>query len=116
MQAGVPEGSVLSPILYSRYVPQEPGVFHPSLQTTPVCRRQIVRRVFFSESYSAVSAQWTWCERWNIKINEEKTQAIYFSHRRGPPEFHLTLIAWNIPFVIAENTSVQTSKAELHGD
>jgi hypothetical protein len=23
-----------------------------------------------------------WCERWHIKINEIKTQAIYFSHQR----------------------------------
>jgi hypothetical protein len=41
----------------------------------------------------------TWCERWNIKINEEKIQGIYFSRRRGPPESHLTLNGPNIPFV-----------------
>jgi hypothetical protein len=32
-----------------------------------------------------------WCERWNIKRNEDKTQAIYFSL--------LTLNGQNIPFV-----------------
>jgi hypothetical protein len=37
--------------------------------------------------------------RWNIKINEEKTQAIYFSHRFRPPEAHLTVNGRNIPFV-----------------
>jgi hypothetical protein len=41
----------------------------------------------------------TWCDRWNIKINEDKTQAIYFSHRRGQPEPLLTLNGRNIPFV-----------------
>jgi hypothetical protein len=40
-----------------------------------------------------------WSERWNIKINEDKTQAIYFSHRFRPPEAHLTLSEGNIPFV-----------------
>jgi hypothetical protein len=35
----------------------------------------------------------TWCERWNIKINEDKTRGIYFSRSRRPPESHL------IPFV-----------------
>jgi hypothetical protein len=30
---------------------------------------------------------------------EDKTQAIYFSHRLRPPEAHLTLNGWNIPFV-----------------
>jgi hypothetical protein len=39
------------------------------------------------------------CERRNIKISEDKTQAIYFSHRRRPPESHLTLSGRNILFV-----------------
>jgi hypothetical protein len=38
-------------------------------------------------------------ERWKIKINEDKTQTIYFSHRRRPPESLLTLNGRNIPFV-----------------
>jgi hypothetical protein len=36
-----------------------------------------------------------WCERWNIKINEAKTQAIYFSRRLIVPEDVLQ----DIPFV-----------------
>jgi hypothetical protein len=40
-----------------------------------------------------------WCERWNIKINEDKTRAIYFSHRIRPPGSPLTLNGRNIPFV-----------------
>jgi hypothetical protein len=35
----------------------------------------------------------------NIKINEEKTQAIYFPHQRRPPESLLTLNGRSIPFV-----------------
>jgi hypothetical protein len=38
-------------------------------------------------------------ECWNIKINELRTQAICFSHRLRPPEAHLTLNGWNIPFI-----------------
>jgi hypothetical protein len=41
----------------------------------------------------------TWCEHWNIKINEDKTQAIYFSRSRRRPESHLTLKGRSIPFV-----------------
>jgi hypothetical protein len=41
----------------------------------------------------------TWCERWNIKINEDKTQTIYFSHQRRPPDSLFTLNGRNIPFV-----------------
>jgi hypothetical protein len=39
-----------------------------------------------------------WCERCNIKINEDKTRAIYFSHRKRPPDSLLTLNERNIPF------------------
>jgi hypothetical protein len=42
-----------------------------------------------------LSAVETGCERWNIKTNENKTQAIY-SYRCRPPEAHLTLSGRNI--------------------
>jgi hypothetical protein len=38
-------------------------------------------------------------KRWNIKINEDKKQAIYFSHRIRQLESPLTLNGQNIPFV-----------------
>jgi hypothetical protein len=38
----------------------------------------------------------SWCERWNMKINEDKDQAIYFS-RRGPDEAYLTLKEGTFP-------------------
>jgi hypothetical protein len=38
-------------------------------------------------------------ERWSIKINEDETRAIYFSHGFRPPETHLTLKGWNICFL-----------------
>jgi hypothetical protein len=40
-----------------------------------------------------------WYEQWNIKINEDKTRAIYFTHRNRPPDSLLTLNGRNIPFV-----------------
>jgi hypothetical protein len=39
-----------------------------------------------------------WCKRWNIKINEGKTRAIYFFRRNRPPD-SLKLNGRNIPFV-----------------
>jgi predicted SpoU family rRNA methylase len=40
-----------------------------------------------------------WCERWNIKINENKSQVIYFSCRHGQIKIHLTVKGQNIHFV-----------------
>jgi hypothetical protein len=66
----------------------------------PVCMRQNTMKAIFSENSSFVLNSMTaWCKQWNIKINEEKTQAIYFSHRIKPPDTLLTLNGHNIPFV-----------------
>jgi hypothetical protein len=46
-----------------------------------------------------ITAMEAWCERWNIKVNEDETQAIYFSRRSGPVEVYLILKVRNIPFV-----------------
>jgi hypothetical protein len=40
-----------------------------------------------------------WSKRWNIRINEYKTQSIYFSHKIRPPESFLTINGQNIQFV-----------------
>jgi hypothetical protein len=40
-----------------------------------------------------------WSKHWIIKINEDKKQAIYFSHRIIPPKYLLTLNGRKIPFV-----------------
>jgi hypothetical protein len=45
----------------------------------------------FRELQRGLSAIMTWYERWNIKINQDATQAIYFSHTLRPPVAHLTL-------------------------
>jgi hypothetical protein len=41
----------------------------------------------------------TWFKCWNIKIDVDKTRAVYICHRLRPPEVHLTLNGRNIPFV-----------------
>jgi hypothetical protein len=50
-----------------------------------------------------LSSMETWCERWNITINEDTTRGIYFSRSRRPPESRLTLNGRNIPFVNSTN-------------
>jgi hypothetical protein len=44
-----------------------------------------------------------WCDHWNININEDKIQAIYFSHRCWPVDAQLRLKGRNIPSVNEAN-------------
>jgi hypothetical protein len=95
MQAGVPQGSVLSPSLFDMYINdvlQTRGV-HLTLFADDTCLYATDRKEDFivRKLQRGLSSMETWCERWNIKINEDKTRGIYFSRSRRPPEPHLTL-------------------------
>jgi hypothetical protein len=95
--------SVLAPTLYSLYIndtPQTPGV-HLTLFADDTCIYGTDRK----ESYvlrkmqRGLIAMEAWCERWKLKINEDKTRTVYFSRRLRRIEACLTLKGRNIPFV-----------------
>jgi hypothetical protein len=103
--AGVPQGSVLTPVLYSLYIndaPAAPGtqlaLFADDTCTRIYATEKHERRVL-NKLQRGLTAVGSWCKDWNIKINEGKTQAIYFSRSRRNPEHELQLNGRNIPFV-----------------
>jgi hypothetical protein len=90
IQAGMAQGSVLSPTLYSLYIndtPQTPGAYlglladDTCIYATDHKEDYVLRKL--QRSLSTIE---TWCERWNLKINEDKTRVIYFSHKLKSPE------------------------------
>jgi hypothetical protein len=103
VQAELAQGSVLSLMLYNLYIndaPQTPGT-QLALFADDTCIYAIDRKEGFTirKLQRGLTAMEAWYERWNIKINYDKTQAIYFSHGNRPVESHLTLKGRNIPFV-----------------
>jgi hypothetical protein len=102
MQAGVPKGSVLSPTLNNLYIndtPQTSGVNlalfadDKDLYATDRKEGHVQRKIQHGLNCMAAC-----CERWNIKINEDKTRTIYFNLRNRLPDSLLPLNGRNIPF------------------
>jgi hypothetical protein len=103
MKAGVPQGSVLSPTPYNLYIndtPQTSGVNialfadDTCLYATDHKEGFVLRKI--QRGLNAIAA---WCKCWNIKLNEDKTRAIYFTYRNRPPDSLLMLNGRNITFV-----------------
>jgi hypothetical protein len=88
--AGVPQGSVFAPGLYSLYVNDAPAPSGTHLALfadhTLVYATEKQERRVLCKLQRGLTAVKSWCKRWNIKISEEATQAVYFSRRRGVPE------------------------------
>jgi hypothetical protein len=103
MQAGVPQGSVLSPILYNLYINDTPQASNVNLAlfADDTCLYATDRKEGYvlRKIQRGLDSMAAWCERWNIKINEDKTRGIYFSHQNRLPDSLLTLNERNIPFV-----------------
>jgi hypothetical protein len=110
IQAGVPQGSVLSPTQPSRYMndtPQTPDVYlalfadDTCIYATDRKEGHTIRKL--QRGLSAIEA---WGESWNLKISRDKTQIIYFAHRLRLPEAHLILNGQRSLLSIMSNISV----------
>jgi hypothetical protein len=86
---GISQGSVLAPILYSlciNHAPAAPGT-NLALSADENC-------IYMTEKHEChvlcklqqeLIAVNSWCEHWNIKINEGKSQVLHFSRRLKSP-------------------------------
>jgi hypothetical protein len=77
MKAGVPQGSVLSPTVYNLYInntPQNIGV-NLALFVDDTCLNATERKEGYvlRKVQRGLNSMSAWCERWNTKINEDKT-------------------------------------------
>jgi hypothetical protein len=95
IQTGVPQSSILSPTLCSLYIndtSQTLGVYLALFaDDTCIYKTDLKEDYVLRKLQRGITSAESWCERWNIKICEDKPQAIYFSHRRRPVEAYLTL-------------------------
>jgi hypothetical protein len=89
-RAGVPQGSVLAPILYNLYTRDIPIPTNTSARScivaqyaddTAILARSIQHNQATKLVQLAANEISKWCDKWRIKINTEKSAAIIFCHR-----------------------------------
>jgi hypothetical protein len=89
----------VAPLLVYPLTPQTPDVYL-GLFADDTCIYVTDRKGIYvlRKLQRGLSAIETWCECWNIKIDEDKTQAIYFLIDLGPLRPILTLNGRNVSF------------------
>lgn len=86
-RAGVPQGSVIGPILFNAFTADLPSfastkryIFCDDLSITASAHQP---RAIIFRLQQHVNILEKWLQKWKLSINPEKTQAIYFSKKRS---------------------------------
>lgn len=106
IKAGVPQGSILGPTLFSLYINDMPksskvdiGVY---ADDTVFYTSSFSTKVIVKNLNEALTQVHSWCSNWRVKINAGKSEAIMFTKRTkkgtinniNPPELNSIPIPW----------------------
>lgn len=103
--AGVPQGSVLGPTLYILFCSDMPDLFGCEsaayADDTSIFYSHEFGQHIVTKLQCALDCLTQYFQKWKIKINEEKTQAVFFSRKRKScfyPSDQLNMNGINIPW------------------
>lgn len=104
IEAGVPQGAVLSPTLYNIYTADIPTNLDNSMvftyaDDTAIAATSRDLNLAINSLQTSINKISNWLSKWKIKMNESKCKPILFSRRRSIPnrniEINGTTLEWN---------------------
>lgn len=103
IQAGIPQGSVLGPILYNIYVSDIPAFGHTNIamyaDDTALISQDYNIDIAAHNLQQSLNQLNIWCKRWKIKLNPAKCEAKIFTLRRPQTPTNLVIdhtpVKWN---------------------
>ncbi|KAK9869117.1 hypothetical protein WA026_002875 [Henosepilachna vigintioctopunctata] len=102
MEAGLPQGSVLSPILYSLFTRDVPKTQGTNLalfaDDTAIFARANQPNTVTRRLKQAIDNLQEWLATWRITVNPEKSKALFLSKRKHRPDEEIQLNGTPIPW------------------
>lgn len=129
IEAGIPQGSVLGPMLYTIYTSDMPCMDNVTVATYADDTAFLATSSTTIEASSLIQDQintlQTWLNYWNIKVNEQKSTHVTFSLRRDdcpaivmngsqiPKSNHVKYLGMHLDSRLTWNTHIKSKRSYL---